>query len=132
MDSGVRKGIAQRVWIGLCVLECCTFMCISIINALAAAIYLKNLNVIGWAVRHEVPEVLWVFAAVVFVWFTLLYGILRQGSTIQTEMCWRLFSFAAFLGGAVCALIIAALRSGSCASSAVDCIQVSLKEVRSF
>jgi hypothetical protein len=110
-------------------------VCISIINALAATIYLKlwNLNTVDWAATHEVPELLWVFAAVELVWSTFLYGILRWGSTIQTEMRLRLFLFTAFLGDAVWALIVVAvLRRGSCASSAVDCVQVSLKEFRRF
>lgn len=135
MDSGLRAEVARRVWIGLCVLECCTFVCIPIINALAATIYLKlwNLNIVSWAVKHEVPEVFWVFAAVELVWSTFLYGILRRGSTIQTEMRLRLFLFTAFLGGTVWALIIVvALCRGSCASNAVDRVQVSLKEFRAF
>lgn len=128
MDSGLRKEVARRVWF-LCVLECCTFVCISIINALAATIYLKHLNMVDWAV--EVPELLWVFAAVEFVWPAFLYGILRWGSTIQTEIRVRLFLFTAFFGDAVWTLIaVAVLRRGSCAPSAVDCVQVSLKEFR--
>jgi hypothetical protein len=86
---------------------------------------------VDWAVKHEVPDLLWVFAAVELVWPTFLYGILRWGSTIQTEMRLRLFLFTAFFGDAVWTLIaVAALRLGSCASREVDCVQVSLKEFR--
>jgi hypothetical protein len=125
MDSGLRKEVTRRVWISLC--ECCTFVCISIINVLAATIYLK-LNRVDWV---EVPELLWVFAAVELVWSTFL-DVLRWGSTIQTETRLRLFLFTIFLGVVWALIVVAVLRRGSCASTAVDYVQVSLKKFRHF
>ena len=82
---------------------------------------------VDWTMKHEVPEFLWVFAAVELIWPTFLYGILRWGSTIQTEIRLRLFLFITFFGDALWALIaVAVLRRGSCASRTVDCVQVSL------
>lgn len=111
MDSGVRKDVVRRVWLVLCGLECCSFVCDLAISILMAKMYIHFLP------EPETPGLSFVIWAIALGWSALLCPLLYWRWIFQTATRLRLFLVAVYLGDGIWAFcIVALLHRGFCIS----------------